>query len=383
MSQEKKLPEPFQRGLKKEVVKELQAGCLQPIIAKIEKHNKSEMDKEEEKRQFVSFNIRKNYANIYCDGGSLGRLVFQQTQTKWEWNSNYYFNITDEESKKAITDCAKTLGIETPNPELRKEGKKFNPIKAFIFKNKVEVEDFLNKNWENLIKIMNARAKNTDERKFQQNVEFYNNKEDNNFYIIDIEYALGKGATGKNANLDMLAIEKNDNGNYNLILVENKVGSASSSGKSGIADHIRDFTDLMESDKVDKFIKNAQEIANQLIDLELINGLNEHITIENKTPIKVVFPMLNYWKSNSNDTSGAIKNGLEDFNKVSNNKDLLDIEFLFLGNFEGNKIINKFLYKNDKHLIKASEIHKIYNDIDKVSDKILKENLEAFKELAK
>ncbi len=358
---------PFKRGLSESFLNKFKNnGIFVPIIEKIKEHNKSQAKK-------LSLNIRGNYINIYYNGGCLAKVSSQTAS----WDANYYKHIKVEEGEKS-----KEILERSYNSLKGRVSKSTKyPRLSYQLKSSDDVSIFLN-DWQHLVKIMEIfrEKKERDlqqnvekERALQQNVEFENNNSGDKFIIVDTEYAISKVITSQyggfekktSPQLDMVALEKLENNTYQLVLIENKVSYKSSSGKSGISDHLKDMYALISNETLIKYFKeNIQEIANQLVEIGILSVKEQIIVDLNPHKIKTVFMMSQFWtKEGVKETSDILDFKKHKINFVEYNK-VMNIEFQFLGNFKnGIEIDNKYIYESaceGKYTFTLENIANIY-----------------------
>ena len=112
--------------------------------------------------------------------------------------------------------------------------------------------------------------KDNSERKKQQLFALDNDDFNNSMVVLDTEYGATTwshlNGTHKISKVDMVAVVKNKDGEYDIVLIEFKDKDTTVGHKCGVADHVRDFSVLIEKKAKDikESIKNIFDIKSQL-----------------------------------------------------------------------------------------------------------------------
>jgi len=218
----------------------------------------------ENKNQFF-FGIRDNSIEIYCMGARVIKINFNDSGDVTNCMTNVKYIDADF--------VGKSKDVIIP----------YNQIDDCYFCDLLE-----------RVKNYTTKEKNSEtiERQYQQQIMLANNDSINTeWYCLDMEYN-----TGEYGKLDIVTISKKENndGKYEVIIVELKVDYDAMNGDSGIYSHFVKF---------DKFLKNSKDstsfkesIVNILfnkIELGLCNeqlkNLYQKFTVDDLEEPKVVF----------------------------------------------------------------------------------------------
>jgi len=118
------------------------------------------------------------------------------------------------------------------------------------------------------------------ERQKQQKIASANNDFAKDVVILDTEYAVREKHCRKSklCKVDMIGVCKNENGSYDIVLIELKVGDHSLNGAAGVEAHIKDFEKILGSRKED-IVKSVENIFQIKKDYRLLKNCPEKINI--------------------------------------------------------------------------------------------------------
>ena len=170
----------------------------------------------------------------------------------------------------------------------------------------------------------------------------------NNYTVFDIEYCFIPNVEKKSrvtARFDALALTSAKNTETNktetkLAIIELKVGLGAISGNASLSKHYNDVKNFIENVKINKFIKDMEEVVFQMSDLGLINKNNNNLghNYIDKNNIQFICVLDNY-----NENSILLQQEIN--NMGINNSDKFKTFFkLFVNNeykLEGHNLFNK------------------------------------------
>ncbi|MBR6695126.1 MAG: hypothetical protein IKL70_01765 [Oscillospiraceae bacterium] len=196
--------------------------------------------------------IRSGYINIYYRGGNLLRIKKKRNGYEFHFDSKYCSN--------------------------KKDTSNYN---HFCSLNSNSAQDYI----ENF-NLMMAEMDSWLEEHPKAEREFQHKLLVNNPSIIDIEYVPPKSKT-KRMRLDMLMIHGDK-----LIIVENKFGTKSISGKAGLKEHYKDMCALLnDSQLIDVLLKSVENIAKTKYELGLLQSPIPKI---DESKIEILFLLADY-----------------------------------------------------------------------------------------
>lgn len=254
------------RGLNHRFINDLKDGSLSFFLNQV----KSNID--------LCLEIRNNYINIYYRGGSLLKIIQRRNDYRFFFDSKYCLNKEDDTN--------------------------FELLKSLDTKN---VNDYI-KNFPTMINEMDSwfdfRPK--AEREFQHNLL------KSNSCIIDIEYQFQR-----KMRFDMIVF----NGDK-IVIVENKFGGNSISGKAGIAKHYKDMCDvLLDNELNQELIQSVVNISDTKYRLGLTNTAVNRADING---FEILFLFVDYNKE---------KKRISDETKLMHNKFPAKILFMDKADF--------------------------------------------------
>jgi len=209
--------------------------------------------------------VRQGYINIYYRGGSLLKITQKRSGYQFSFDSKYCLNKSDNTYFEL-----------------------FNNLSAYDITNVINYFPTMISEMDSWFAVHPKL-----EREFQHNLL------KSNTCIIDIEYQIRR-----RSRLDMLVYSSNK-----VIIVENKFGGGAISGKSGIAKHYKDISDiLLEKDLTDELIDSIINISKNKCKL----GLRDiEVKKEDIKDIEIIFLFAGY-----NKKSKAIVNEIKFMNKL-------------------------------------------------------------------
>ena len=227
--------------------------------------------------------FRGNYINIYYNGGNILRVKPNSL-----YFDEFYFYLTPQAKRKShIVDGAKSgndsdIAVITNLQSKRDEllGLLNKSAEAYFCKAK-KVMDKWTEVLKDELEIDHA------ERRFQHQLSLANRrKEDSDFVVLDLEYAVSKLLTWNNTNsnprFDIIAI---DNETNQLVVVELKRGRNAWHGKSGVVDHERNFNNTIGNDTNNEFLFEMEGLLKQK---QSCGFLEKDIKINTALPPKFV-----------------------------------------------------------------------------------------------
>jgi hypothetical protein len=311
-------------------------GILAPIIEAV-KNDKT-----------LFFCIRKNYFNIYYQGGSLMRV---DKKGKHGYPIEFNINYTETEDE-----CNNLLKMLQPG-EFTYDNKGKRQYYMTIAKTAADALKWVYSipRIKNIMDIYFSKdeGKEMAERFYQQMMCRENTRskisKDMDYYITDIEHSLNfpkpkigaKGKEKKFAKIDMIAIKwpgdtkENDNHEVSLAFIEMKYGDKAMAGVAGIKEHLADMVDLGEEYEAARQSTEKQlEILNEL-------GLLAHTNKKCKfTVINIKEEKPEYILLFANSGRGLNKDILEECKKFNTPEMPFKLKF-FVANFAGYGLYKK------------------------------------------
>ena len=238
-------------------VKDLKKGILQPLLEKTIKDDTIQLE------------FRDKYLSIYYRGGCVSKLEWKSNDFYEDYFNNNYKNINaimeEEEEENDL--------------QLQMQIKSYEDCLKLVEKI-IERKEYMNHFFAN-------RPKR--EREYQQVVERENNdREDSNYYIVDIEYA------NNSSRFDMIAVQRKDYDDYQKLkpaIIEMKYGSKAIGNKCGIYEHYKDVKKLSLEECKD-IIEDTEIIMKYKYELGIIKTtryVDRGIKINNLDKIDLIF----------------------------------------------------------------------------------------------
>lgn len=223
------------------------SGILHPILCAVKKD------------RTLSIQIRDGYVNIYYMGGNL--LLITQSSNGYVGGMNEKYGLDKSESK------------------------------VFI-KNVIDAENVV-KTFEKRKILIEKKSVNKDEKVFQQELFYQNNG--GNFIIVDTEIQIPKrisqrlyGERTHYPRFDMVAVVPIGNGEYKVVLIENKYSGKCLDGKSGLKQHAIDYSLFINSDYWGSYVTELEHQISILGKLGIIN-MPEYFYIDSKKKAEIWF----------------------------------------------------------------------------------------------
>jgi hypothetical protein len=305
----------------------------------------------------LDIQFRGGYLNIYYKGGNLMRL---KGKSSCEFDEKYFYLPSCEElritnierlcHKDYKTKCEESPALKLLNDSVLEEyrvkaiaikkdlsQKKAELIKRFkVCQSKQDLEKVITEmkgvmdDWNKNLRENGWSKAPTKERTIQHYISLYNKtfSDQNDFIVLDIEYALSAHATYAKKNIDgksqpridILAIGREGQ----LYVMELKYGTKSTENKSGIAEHKRDFNETVGNENNwRKFMKDVQVLFDEKKKQKVIAN-DVELLKENKPVFAFVLK-----KEKEEDEKG--------FKKKLEVKDLLHVPTIYLSVDEDDK----------------------------------------------